>query len=79
MAELGDAVLLLNDFFGDFEFELGGEVATGLWHVRCPWGGGLFHLLGCSKRLDHDTDTGGVLCANLARMVGEKISFIAPV
>jgi hypothetical protein len=33
VTELGDAVLLLNDFFGDFEFELGGEVATALWVV----------------------------------------------
>ena len=46
MAELGDAVLLLNDFFGDFEFELGGKVATDLWHVRCPLGGGIAPPIG---------------------------------
>ena len=40
MTEQGDAVMLLNDFFGDFEFELEGKVATGLCHVRCPLGGG---------------------------------------
>lgn len=50
-AELGDVVLLVDDFLGDFEFELGGEVATGLWHVRCSWGGGIVPPIGLFEKI----------------------------
>ena len=49
VTELGDAVLLLNDFLATSSLNSGGEVATGFCGMFDVLGGGLFHLSGCSK------------------------------